>query len=324
MPGALETLVQLRDAGVSIGLASNCGRGYLEHMLRALPLGEHVTAARCLDSPGVQDKSGMLGQLLEQFGTRSAVMVGDRRTDAEAARANGLPHVHLASGLAPEGETVDCEARIDVLAELLPRLSRRDAWIEESLERLGILRSAQPVSGGTRSIAITGRSAAGKSLFARDLARIAAARGRPAAVVSLEAYQRDGASSDAEPAHDGDPLGNAFDVERLTKDLLEPHRTGAVARTIDGTPLPPDALLVLEGLFLLHPRVRLFLDRAIYLEVDEATSLRRIAARDATEALVTARRVWLPAQRAFDASFEPKSRADLVLDAENPLGPPGS
>lgn len=124
MPGASEVLRELRARGVKLGIASNCAKAYLESMLGMLRLGELVDEARCLQSPGVADKADMLADLLETFGTTSAVMVGDRASDGAAARANGLPFVHLASGFAPEDERIECDARIGALAELLSTLER--------------------------------------------------------------------------------------------------------------------------------------------------------------------------------------------------------
>ena len=128
MPGAREVLRELRARGVRLGIASNCAKAYLDSMLRMLKLGELVDEARCLQSPGVAKKADMLADLLETFGTTSAVMVGDRASDGEAARANGLPFVHLASGFAPPGERIECDARIGALAELLPTLERGASW----------------------------------------------------------------------------------------------------------------------------------------------------------------------------------------------------
>jgi phosphoglycolate phosphatase-like HAD superfamily hydrolase len=178
LPGALETLAVLRGRGVKLAIASNCGREYLDTMLTRLPLGELVHESRCLDSDGVSNKAGMLTDLLEVFGTRSAVMVGDRRTDAEAAHANALPHVHLADGFAQAGETFACEATLAGLGALIERLEGRSRWIDGVLDELGAYGDAPPAS-----IGITGRPLAGKTLFARDAARILEARTSPTEVL---------------------------------------------------------------------------------------------------------------------------------------------
>jgi phosphoglycolate phosphatase-like HAD superfamily hydrolase len=193
MPGALEALGLLRAAGVRLGIASNCGRGYLEHMLAALELGRYVELGRCLDSPGIADKADMVADILDTFGTRAAVMVGDRRGDAEAAHRNQIPHVHLAEGLAPAGEEIPAEAVIRDLSELVPRLRRRAEWIADALRRLGVFER----SGAPRSIGIAAASRATAERFARDAARVAVAYGRPAAVPAVVDGAEGGAGDEA-------------------------------------------------------------------------------------------------------------------------------
>jgi hypothetical protein len=256
----------------------------------------------------------MVGDLLATFGTRSAVMVGDRHTDAEAAHAHGVPHVHLAQGFAPRGEVVLAEARIASLLDLLPRLWRRSEWIEEALMKLAFLRRGSTVRGGPSTLGVTGGVKSGKTLFARDAARLVEARGRPAVVVALDEYRRGDARPGAAPASVLEHVASRYDFEH-------PHRAGVPGRRASGEPVAPDSLLVLEGPFLLHPRLRLALDRVVHLHVDESVALSRITARDGTEAVLEFRRGSLPLQREFLAAFPPETRADLSLDASNPLGP---
>jgi len=82
-------------------------------------------------------------------------------------------------------------------------------------------------------------------------------------------------------------------------------------------------VLLLEGLFLLHPLLRARLDRVLQLEAEDNVCLRRVAGRDAragAEALMRVRRHFLPVQRAFDERVEPARSADLVLPSGNVLG----
>ena len=275
MPGAGEVLRSLNAFGVRVGIASNCAGSYLQHMLSALDLREYVRESRCLDSPGVRSKADMIADILSVYGTRSAVMVGDRAGDAEAAHANAIPHVHLADGLAPQGERVDCEATIAVLADLLPRLRRRSEWIESTLRELGVLDGTSEV----RSLGIGGPPAAGKSLFARDAARLLTAHGLAVQVVS-----RDGSG-------------------RL--------------------PAQPEAdLLIFDGWLDDAALGSRELDRTLFLECDDPTLLRRMA-QDPGRRRDPGREAELAAWREREwsaGSGGQAKRADLVLDASNPLG----
>lgn len=323
MPGAEDVLRALRAQGLRLGIASNCSRSYLEHMLERLGLRALVDDALCLDSPGVSCKADMVGALLARFGTRSGIMVGDRSVDRDAAWANGLPHVHCAFGFAGEGEEVRAEGRVLDLPGLLPLLETRGAWIEDALQRAGALRPpCWPRAGEEPRPAVLGVSGAplaGKSLFARDAARLLRARGRACAVVGLEAFRRP-----ARPAPDAlleRPLEALYDVEALERTLLEPHARGDAARVGDDEVAPGD-LLLLEGPFLTDPRLAPRLARIVHLALDVERVLLRAAAREGGSgpALAALRGSLLPAWRAFEERYPPSRLADCLVDGSNPLG----
>ncbi len=315
MPGAFEVLRELRARGVKIAIASNCSAQYLEALLDGLSDGgdslrSFVDQARCLQSPRVRDKGDMIRDLLESFGTRSAVMVGDRSSDAEAAHANALAHIHVASGFASADERVECEATLQGLDQLLAALGSRARWIGAALERVD-----------ARTLGVSGRPASGKSLFARDAARVLSARGVAARVISLDAFLRE---SPNERAASDDHLERAFDLDSLLRSVLEPRRLGrATLAGPWGAAVAPDERLIVEGLFLADPRLRPAFDGLIHLAAPDELLLRRALARDPSGAeLVRMRRDFLPAHDAFETRLPPAREADLVLDASNSLGAP--
>lgn len=319
MLDALATVRALREAGLAIGIASNCQQSYLEHMLDSLELRPLVTRAYCRESPGIDSKGDMLARLLADFGTRSAVMVGDRSTDRDAAWENGLPHVHCAFGFAQGDESVEAEGKIGALRELPDLLRRRARWLERALERLGAF--TRP---GLR-LGVTGGPASGKTLVARDLARLLRERGQPAAAISLAEF----APGPGLTPEAGDPLERVLDLARLTRELLRPHEAGEALVLPRGDLLgqreiAPGATLVLEGPFLLGNKLRCGLDRLIHLDVPENTAWQRLRGRDARGrgpgALDFAQETLFPQQHALERRAPPRASAELVLDGTNPLG----
>jgi phosphoglycolate phosphatase len=322
MPDAREVVRSLHAQGLALGVASNCQQSYLDHMLDALGLRPLVRGAYCRESPGIGSKADMLARLLADFGTRSAVMVGDRSSDRDAAWQNGIPHVHCAFGFAQGDESVEAEGCVASLRELLPMLARRGRWIAHALERIGTFEGAT-VRPGLR-IGVTGGPAAGKTLLARDAGRLLAARGIPVAAVSLAAYAPEQTRPDA------DPLEGTVDLERLGSELLRPHEAGQEVRLpspdlLGQERVPAGAVLFLEGAFLLGSKLRTGLDRLIHLALPENVSWRRVHGRDCQQpgsaAAVPAQleKAFL-LQRALEQRFPPRLAADLVLDGTNPLG----
>jgi phosphoglycolate phosphatase len=94
-PGVGETLARIAAEGVVLGIASNGRRLYVETVLATYALTEYFTDLITVDQPGYPDKASVLRAYLERLGIGSAdtVMVGDRRSDVEAAKAVGCAFV---------------------------------------------------------------------------------------------------------------------------------------------------------------------------------------------------------------------------------------
>ena len=92
-PGVRRLLEHLRELGLKIALASNCGLDYMEAMRHGQLLAELTDWQFCLASEGVTTKADMLRLALWAAGiqTEHAVMVGDRENDLAAAQEVGLP-----------------------------------------------------------------------------------------------------------------------------------------------------------------------------------------------------------------------------------------
>ncbi|MHC4377353.1 MAG: HAD family hydrolase [Planctomycetota bacterium] len=155
MPGVGPALSELRASGARLAIATYAGPGAVQVALESLGLGEQVEAQRCLDGRGPDDKAAMLADLCVEFGTRSAVLVGDSRSDADAAFRAGLPFVALAP------EQLHAKA-LGTWSELPASLDRRRRGVERLLAR-------RPP--GTQRLLVEGAPLAGAGLLARDLGR---------------------------------------------------------------------------------------------------------------------------------------------------------
>ena len=121
MPGARETLAELRAQGWRLALVSNCRRAYFEANLRHLGLGREVELALCLDD--APSKAENVRRALAALGAEGGVMVGDRAADIEAGRAAGLRTVACRYGFGGASELAGADHAIVSLAELPPLLA---------------------------------------------------------------------------------------------------------------------------------------------------------------------------------------------------------
>lgn len=139
-------------------------------------------------------------------------------------------------------------------------------------------------------VAVDGPDAAGKTTLARALAgRIL----RPVVATSIDDWHNP--LRIRSRRGDLSPEGyyrDSFDVVALREELLDPFAAGApTVRTVRfdyradrearvEVSVPLDAVLIVEGVFLLRPELRSLWDLAVYLEVPESVTLARATSRD--------------------------------------------
>jgi phosphoglycolate phosphatase len=310
-PGAREGLAALKRENCAIAIATNAGRRYRDACLDELGLRPIIDLAYCLDSPGVADKTGMVAAILRELGTRRGVMVGDRSHDREAGHKNGLPFVAFLPGYGSEEEREGAEAQVRDFPELVEVLRGRGKVLEGIAEE--VLRRPR-ARDGALVVGVTGPLGVGKSLFVDDLARLLGARRTAVEIIRLDDFGT-AASGAAEARPRGDHLKAAFDLERFLG-AVEAARTRRTTGPIEGR-----AIVLVDGIFLLDPRVRGALDFAIYLDAREEILLRRLGGSRGPEVVRLAREVFLPAHAAFARANPPGRLADLVLENSNPLRP---
>jgi uridine kinase len=183
-------------------------------------------------------------------------------------------------------------------------------------------------------VAIDGITAAGKTTLADELVAPLRARGRPVIRASIDGFHRPRAERYRRGADS--PHGyyyDAFDYTALRRALLLPLGPGgdrryrlssldlATDRPVNGPShdAPPDAVLLCDGVFLLRPELEDCWDFRIFIQVDEATAVRRAGQRDRrlfggverAEARYWQR--YIPAHRLYLVQVRPQMQADIIV-----------
>ena len=188
-----------------------------------------------------------------------------------------------------------------------------------------IAAAAEAIGRARTIVAIDGPDAAGKSTLADAVA--AAATG-PVLRASVDDFanpsrvrRRQGELS-AEGYY-----SDAFDLTALAQELLDPFSSGGsrvrtqvfdldADRPLSATPvvLPPRALLVVDGVFLLRPRLRDWWTLSVYLHIAPEVSLERGLARDGEDRRSRYLERYLPAQELYRTMADPVAKAHVVVD----------
>lgn len=207
---------------------------------------------------------------------------------------------------------------------------------QESL--LGELRAElrQHHRRGRLLIAVDGRDGAGKTLFADAFADALREDGSTVFRASADDFHRPRADRYARGRTS--PEGHyrdSYDNDALRGRLLRPFRSGAPFvtavhdldedRPVEGATevAPADALLVVDGLFLLRPELRDVWNWSVWLDVPVDEAFRRMAERDGGEpdpsAVSNAR--YREGFELYLRDGDPRGRASVIVDNTEPTHP---
>ncbi len=123
-PDVLTTLAALADQGIPLFVASNGRQRYLAAIRTAFLLERYFIDFYSLDRFSLMSKSALVKQLLNDYGIEKAVMVGDRRSDIQAAKDNGIWSIGCRFGFANDEELRGADVIIHQFSEI------GSVWVE--------------------------------------------------------------------------------------------------------------------------------------------------------------------------------------------------
>jgi uridine kinase len=194
----------------------------------------------------------------------------------------------------------------------------------------------------TLRVAIDGRSGAGKTTFADELAGAFIETGRRVIRTSIDGFHRPKAERYTRGRYSAE--GYYYDardlgaVRRLLLDPLGPNGDGLYrTQSLDleaDTPVDqppriaaPGSILLVDGTFLLRPELTEGWDIAVLLDTSEAISASRGIARDADllGGLQTAQQLYArryrPAYKLYERACRPHETADAIINNEDIRSP---
>ena len=184
-------------------------------------------------------------------------------------------------------------------------------------------------------VAIDGVDAAGKTMLANELALRLRSSQHQVIQASVDDFhhpekirRRKGSLSPEGFYHD------SYNYPALIKNLLIPlgpngnrqYRTASFDLHTDNpvnqpfTTAPANAILLVDGIFLLRPVLLAYWDLTIYIDADFTTTMKRGIARDeeifgsTQKATQRYRERYVPGQKLYHQEARPLDRADIIID----------
>jgi len=213
----------------------------------------------------------------------------------------------------------------------------REQAVREVAEAIVAVERPHPVR-----VAVDGVGASGKTVFADALAEEVRRGGRDVVRVSIDGFHNPAATRTRQGADS--PRGyyeDSFDYGAFTSHVLEPLGPGGSRsirravfdfRTDSPVDSPvedvaPDAVLIVDGIFLLRPELLAGWDYRVFVEVDFDVALARALTRDlvlfgsaeAVEERYRAR--YIPGEKHYLDTVGPATLADVVIENNDFLNP---
>ncbi len=94
-PYVLETFSTIKKLDISIFIASNGLERYLEEICSYFGLHQYITDIYSVQRSAEGSKSDLVKMILDEHHVQHALMIGDRKSDIEAARKNNLTACRL-------------------------------------------------------------------------------------------------------------------------------------------------------------------------------------------------------------------------------------
>lgn len=116
--GAERVLAALKRAGRRLALVTNGGPTYVKHVWDACGYGRFFAASYPNVPPDYAPKGARLQQAISDLGGGPAVMVGDRRSDRQAAAEAGAAFIGCGYGYGQPDELSGAQYIIEDIAEL--------------------------------------------------------------------------------------------------------------------------------------------------------------------------------------------------------------
>lgn len=130
-PDVKETLEALHAKGAALFVASNGQEAYIDAICEEYGLKPLLTDLYSAGRFSTKTKNDLVAKLLADYQIKQAIMVGDRHSDVEAGKTNGLFTIGCDFGFAQQGELDGADVVITNFSQLLDTLLKIDTNMQK-------------------------------------------------------------------------------------------------------------------------------------------------------------------------------------------------
>ncbi|GED15869.1 HAD family hydrolase [Aneurinibacillus migulanus] len=125
--GVFDALTRLKENGIPVFVVSNGEKAYIEAVVEHTGLSPLFTDLYSAGRFQTKTKNELVSRLLNDYCIKHAIMVGDRHSDVEAGKVNGLYTIACDFGFATEGELDGADTCVTAFADIMHII---DSYVE--------------------------------------------------------------------------------------------------------------------------------------------------------------------------------------------------
>jgi HAD superfamily hydrolase (TIGR01549 family) len=321
-PGARETLETLRKRGYKLAQYTNASTYYLDMVMSSLNTAKYFDYVECVHHNNLT-KIELVNKIREKFGGITAVVVGDRWHDIEAARETDSLAIGVLFGYGGE-EPEQADITIKSFGELLHIFDRRLPIFEKILGEI----ERKKDKNSPFVVGINGIDGSGKTEFAEALEKFLIDRNYQTQAIHLDDFHNPKAIRYAGKDQADNYYNRSFNINLIIEKLLKPLRqknSFSVQMTLldwltDKYDIErefsfnPETIVIFEGAFLFRKELAPHINYKIFLDITFEESKKRAKDRDPEAAIEKYDIKYLPAQAKYLKECPPGDTADMVID----------
>lgn len=124
-PHVKEVLSKIKSKGISLFIASNGLEEYIKGVCDYFEITDWFVDLYSAGRFQIDSKDDLVAKLLQDYAVEKAIMVGDRKSDIQAGKENGLLTIGCTYGFAAEGELSGADYHVDYFQDVFPIIEKQ-------------------------------------------------------------------------------------------------------------------------------------------------------------------------------------------------------
>lgn len=321
--GVREMLNNLREEGFTLCICSYGSREYVDIVLECFGLQGYFSIVKSRVE-GL-NKSQLIKQILEETMSSSAIVVGDTVFDTEGADDAKCLSIGVTYGY---GKDIDSDFTANYPYEIPILVNKINNFYSRLAEQI----VTKKKMGLPLIVGINGVDTSGKTQLSKELYGYLNKQGYLVELVHIDDFHNPKAVRYQDPNPIKSYINNAFDLEKLAREVLYPIREqGKLETSIKCLDLESDkyinersysvnkdTIILVEGVLLYREPIDKYFDLRIFLEVTYDEVIKRAIKRDAgilgNSVVEKYREKYIPIQKHYISEATPTLKSDIVID----------